>query len=478
MRYRMILVMTAVMAAALFGGCKDSKVIEHEEDKYKLVAVDDSELEDGCYYVKDKTKFYKTHAMEGYELADSEAGVSSLRVGWYGLDETLIPTLYKDEVIAYASISSELDAVTLDRLSFVGASLAFYGGSADNDGYFKIDPAKIVEESSAAAAVEAAGSEDIRVVSIDGEKIEKYGFSSSGIIKGLEKDKEYKVDMFAGTRYMTAKIIADRYFLQSFEVYTIDKAIMTKNGYLSLSMPDGAKSGFYSIDGNVFKYLAFEKGKGDENEAYNNMAFYDTEEKQLAAYAQQYAINIKTTTTDVTFTVEYDDTEYDQESIRCILLSPDETTYDMQTEPGKASITLTEAIAGQWVMNITPKDMEILDVTAASSTAVKDAKPNKYEFIIDEPVTNQQFFAYFTGDGDIWGVVEAEDGTATDMEIIKEYEMDNEEDPDGLIAATIPYLPAGTYTMTVYHYENVAVKDYGYREDTENIQEEIITIEE
>lgn len=473
---RIFLCLIVCLMGICTNGC-GKKLLIDENEKYQLQELTDKDLVNDIYYIKDKTKFYKTYDVSTNKLDNVPLDVSADRIAWFDRDESLIPTLYKDEIIAFASTDAEMDAVTVERLQYNGASIGLYGGFINDEGYYVVDTARgVIKGSQAAEFVDTLNSSDIRIVSVDGKKVTPAMINTAGFFKNLEKGKNYSIELFSGTKYMNVTLCADFYYLQSYELYTIGSAIMTKNGYVSLSMPEGAQSGYYSIKGNIFKYCAFEKGKGDESDVNSNIAFYKDKIEQLAAYSQQYAIKIKTTTEDVTFTVLYDDSNYDKENIKGILQSPDGTLYDMEVETGQAQITLAQAIAGRWVMNIIPKDLPIIKVDAVSSAQGKDAISNTYEFEISEDMTNQRFYAQYVGDGEIWGVVESEDGLSQTMEISTPYQSST--DTEGTIETTFAYLASGKYRMTIYHYENVAVTDTGYGENYENTQQEIITIEE
>lgn len=474
---RITVLLAAFITVIISTGCGKDILID-EDAQYELTAMTDAELLNDTYYIKDKTKFYSTYAISNANLDHAAREVSPDRLAWFDRDETLIPTLYADEVIAYASESSDLDAVTLERLQYNGASIGVYGGTVNEEGYYEVNTNGVVKESDIYNFFQTLDTDDIKIISVNGEKITEKQINTAGFFKNLEKGASVKLELYAGTKYLTVNVLADYYYLQSYELYTIDKAIMTKNGYIALSMPEGAKSGYYAIEGNVFKYCAFEKGKGNEEDVNKNVAFYDNEVEQLAAYSQQFSISIKTTTNNVTFVVAYDDTNYDTENIRCVLQSPDEQLYDMEVAKGQASLAMNEAIAGKWVLNVAPKDLPIQSVDAVSDVGEKDAIADAYEFTIGEDLTNQRFFATYTGEGSIWGVVENEDGETQNMEISSKPKTTAAGSEDGVIETTIAYLKAGTYKMTIYHYEDAAVTDYGYEEDENNIEEEIITVEE
>lgn len=130
---------------------------------------------------------------------------------------------------------------------------------------------------------------------------------------------------------------------------------------------------------------------------------------------------------------------------------------------------LTEAMAGRWTINIAPKDLVVTDISAKSTLNPNEAVKDIYEFAISDPDENILFYATYRGNGVIWGIIENENGEAVDMDIDEKNKM---------LSYTYPYLPSGTYKMTVYHYSDVAVDKTNYEKDASRQEEEIITVEE
>ena len=187
---------------------------------------------------------------------------------------------------------------------------------------------------------------------------------------------------------------ADVHFYQSYEISQIEKAGTTKNGYLAIPMPEDAKSGYYMMNGSgLYRYYAFEKNTENVETVDMNEPFYETEEEKIAAYSQQYMVSVQTKTTNVAFNMEYDTEEYEDDEIKCILVSPDGTTYNLVPQNGTASIELAEVIAGRWTINVLPKDLIVKDIKAESTAATADSSTETKSFYIGEDDENIQFYA-------------------------------------------------------------------------------------
>lgn len=67
-------------------------------------------------------------------------------------------------------------------------------------------------------------------------------------------------------------------------------------------------------------------------------------------------------------------------------------------------------MAGRWKISITPQDLEILNVSADSSSPASDTICEEKEFTLDEDNSNIQFYVSYEGDGSLWGSVENQNG--------------------------------------------------------------------
>lgn len=457
-------------SAIVLSGCDTKKIFVNKDDVYKIVDLTDKELLNDTYYVKTGADFNAVYLPNGTARSITTAQRDN-RLLWTMQDESLIPALYQNEIIAYQSEDTKLDNIIIERFKDIGYSFGLYGGVMSADGYIDYNlSSQLIEDCSAYDQLFDSPSQYIRIASINDEPVTKDMLDSSGTITGLEENGVYEIGFYSGTKYMTAAIKADTHFFQSYEITQIDKANTTKNGYLAISMAKDAKSGYYMINGSgIFKYYAFEKNTQNAEDVDMNEPYYKTEEEKIAAYSQQYMVSVKTKTTNVAFHMEYDTEEYQDDEITCILVSPDGTTYSMVPQNGIASIELAEVMAGRWTINVSPKDLIIKDIKAESTAATADASTETKSFYIGEDDENIQFYANYEGDGDVWGIVENENGETQELVVNAN---------DHVLTTTYSYLAAGTYTVTIYHYKDTKIGEIGYQVDTDNEEHEIITIGE
>ena len=266
--------------------------------------------------------------------------------------------------------------------------------------------------------------------------------------------------------------------LKSFEVFGITEVNTTKNGYLCIQIPYNFKSGYYFINGfGLFKYYDFEKGEKDTSSVDMNEAFYKTDQERLLAYSQQYVVDIAQKSRNAKFSIQYDITDdVDKEDIEAFLTAPDGTMYNFEeVDMRTMDIELDSAMAGTWKINVMPKNLKIRDVFADATDPSENAIEDKYTFFVESPLQNVQFKAVYSGkwenakkdsDDAIWGVVENANNESVNMILDEKHKE---------LTASYPYLPAGTYTVTLYHYYGIEIEDVTYGQDEGRYEEIIIT---
>lgn len=464
------LLLLSLFICLLLSGCGKKDIFVDESKLYELTALSDDELTDDNYYVKNGADFYAVYKPEGSASGIVNSPTAS-RLFWMNKDKSLIPSLYKDELIAFPSEKTNLTEIRLERFEEVGWSLGFYGGYMDDQGYICYSIGQnCIKGSDAYEKLNDKKSDNIRIVSINDEPVTKEMLNDAGVITGLEKDGQYVIGLYAGTYYGTITLTADRYFVESFEIMSVPKANDTRNGYLAIYMPDEFPSGWYAINGKgLFKYYNYKKGDDNDEEVDMNQAYYQTLADSMEAYAQQYVASVEEKTENVLFSVRYATDVYSDEEVTAVLIAPDGTQYGMTSENGVAYTEISDVMAGRWKISVMPQDLEITNVTTESTKPEMDAVHEEREFIIEEDDANIQFYATYTGNGEVWGTVENQNGESR----ILDADTQNK-----FLTTTYAYLPAGTYKVTVYHYVDTQITDIGYGIDGNNVEEEIITITE
>lgn len=448
--------------------CGKKEIFKDPNDEFRLKAVDGSELEVDAYYVKQGAEFYKTYTPDG-TASGTVTSPKSDRIFWMNKDLSLVPVLYGNELIAYQSNKTKLTDIKLERFRDAGWSVGLYGGKIDDDGYLSFSKKNVAKGSSAYEAFKEVASESIRIVSINDEPVSKDSLDDSGVIANLDQRAKYVVGVYIGTKYETVTLTADYNYFESYEVMSLERAKDTKNGYLAVYMTDNLPNGWYCINGSgFFKYYNFPKGQ-DEAEIDMNEAFYETSMMEIAAYAQQYSITVNEKTENVKFKITYSTDVYTDDEVIANLTAPDGTLYGMTAEDGECYVDIAEVMAGKWNMAIMPQDLEITDVSAEATTPVIDTMHEEQDIVIDEDDANIQFYAAYEGDGDVWGIVENQNGETRFLDF---------DEKNHILTTTYSYLPAGTYKVTIYHYADTKISDIGYGIDGDGLEEEIITVTE
>lgn len=465
-RISIILVIIGVLSSA----CSSKKIFVEKGEEFRIVNVADYELENNEYYVKHGASFNKTYLPDG-TFSGTADSVNPSRLLWIDEDSSLIPIMYGDELLAFQSDVSELTNIKMERFKDLGYSIGVFQGALDANGYYSFTiKQNTISDSDINKKLKKASSNNIRIATIDDKTLDNYEISAGGVITGLKKNKTYELGIYIGTAYETIQVKADRQFLQSYEMFVIDRAEVTKKNYLKIELDNNYKAGYYLVNGKgLFCYYPFERGAENEEEQNMNEPFYSSSMDQLSLYSQQYLASVPQVTNNVMFLINYETNIYEDEDITCILTSPDGTTYTMDAQGGLATVTIATAIAGKWKINISPKDLVVKNIITEQTNGSAMATIDDYDIVIDSAQQNMSFEVSYTGEGEIWGTVEAEDGSATNFTV---------DDKNKVLKVVYPYLPQGKYTVRVYHYADTSVVNVVCRvnEDGETI--DIITVEE
>ena len=127
----------------------------------------------------------------------------------------------------------------------------------------------------------------------------------------------------------------------------------------------------------------------------------------------------------------------------------------MENDEAEHSLTLnmTEALPGEWTVNITPKSIEIKDVKVDSTKVDEDATLKTKDFTFTEDETNVRFKCEIissTGEEDVYGYITSPDGRTYDM--IYEYDKNKK---TGKIYYDPPFVLSGLWTVKIYYHPTV-----------------------
>lgn len=484
MRKKLFLTLIMIlMGVLLLTGCS-KPIFQKKIDKYAQVRIKKDEMENDIYYIKDGTEFVSV--LKAY--TDKTVDISGKKriMSFLTLDYKTVPTLYQNEIIAVASKEIELPPINVTRFKEIGYSFGMYGLQMDEDGYYKGKLKDNVYKFSNTFTMlsNKSISDNIRVVAINNEPVNKEMVSTSGVFNCLDKNSEYIVDYYAGTRYQTDTMISDVFTLEEFEYYTIADTSDSKNGYISYRMPEDAKSGWYYIENaGMFKYIAYPKGV-DETTIDMNEPYYTSQEEQDASFSQKYSTTFETRTKNVSLVFQFspaslnidDLSDYEnkdsaiRDKISAITYAPDGSSYNMEidTENNTISCHLEEAMAGKWTIYIQPKDLVVTDMQIQSNKLEQTITEEDLPLSLMEKKTNYRVTVNYEGDGTIYAMLIDQDNQTHDFILDKKNHK---------LSCDISFLDEGEYTIKVYHYPDTNVLEMCLEEDTKT-ESNIITITE
>lgn len=441
-------------------GCRDIQIFEKEEVLEKE-SVTEKELKNEIYYVKEGTRFTSVYAPNG-NAKSLNTKLNRSRIVYFNDDEHMLPEHYKGELIAYSSTTANLKSMCLERYEDIGYSFGVYGGRIGSDNYYHMSTSdNTIAGSNINTLLLQAESDEIRLVSIDDKPIKDMVDKDSGLIVGLKKNENYAVELYAGTQYYRTTIMSDVHFLRAFEVFNYGQEQIsdTTHGYMCFNTPENLKSGYYNVNGTgLMLYHAYEKGTVVENEDFNER-YYSGDNEIIASYSKQYSVNVPNATRDMVVEVSYGEVlngeDYGIEP-GGFLEAPDGTGYHMDINEAKQkmTITLTVAKAGNWTLNVSPKSLEVLNIEVISDSVYEETVCYEQEFVIEEDMTYQMFYAYITGDlnASVHGSI------ITSENVTYRFETTTYKDADGMtrryLSCKIPYLKKGTYKVKIYYYKS------------------------
>ena len=236
---------------------------------------------------------------QGRSFGDApDETVDDSRMVWFTDEqEKLIPTLTLSagDTIVFRSASGKFkDTYTFERFSDEGYSLGIrctYAASLEDilanlgpnettstgtsetasvtpasqittekiEEYIVFDTGEICQGSNAAAMT--AGKDDIGnwyLYDINGTQFTSSIMNQNGVVMGLQKDASYLIGAYTGTVYNEIIIKADARIFTASEVLARDPAdsyVLTKNGYIVITVPDNIPAGLYCINGAGVFYV-------------------------------------------------------------------------------------------------------------------------------------------------------------------------------------------------------------------------------
>lgn len=466
MRNKLIYILLCILFLFTFTGCEPIFDFGNS-DTVKEYNKDDLDTE--VFYIKNGTKFYNFY-MPNTSFSTGARNTSPSRQAYFTDDIENLPTLYSNESIVIVSENSSISPIYLERFYDNGYSLGITGITYDIEGYlyFKVSQSTI-QGSNAYEYFEDSYADEIRIETINGEKVTPEMITDGGVIKGLVKDTSYTITFYAGTVYQTATIKADVRILESFEMYQTLTSELTRNGYSSINVPDYLKSGYYYLSGvGFFEYNAGQKGAEDTTD-YNE-AYYQSLYEQNELYAQQYIVKFDERSFDVLIEITYDENSVsDLKDIEAYIKAPNGLEYDFIVETGTLSCSIKDVIAGTWEISILPKDIVIEGVTVTSAEAEGESIKEEYFFVFDSDTQNVLFSVDYDGVGDVKAMLVDDKGNTYNFSLV-----DEKTNPH--LEYMCLYLSQGEYTVYIYHFNDTVITNCDFTIVNEDDQQNVIII--
>lgn len=428
-------------------------------------------LEPEIIYVKNGTKFY-TLTMPVTTFSGASKIVDVSRHAIFSETELEnLPVLYSNETFAIISQKSSIPPKYLERFYDCGYSFGINGATYDIEGYILFKVSKnTIKGSDAYKYFEKSYADEIRIETINGQKVTPEMLTNGGVIKGLEKDTSYTITFYAGTVYQTATIKSDTRIMESFEMYQTNTSELTQNSYSIIDTPDYLMSGYYYLEGaGFFRYNAGEKGAEDTVSV--NEPYYKSSYEQNELYAQQYVIRFDKRSLDVTININYDENSVqDLSTVEAILKAPNGLEYTFgTTKAGQMTCSLKDVIAGEWQVSILPKDIKINGLTVNSAETESETIKEEYYYMFDSDMQNVLFNVEYEGVGEVKAMLVDDKGNTYNFEMV-----DPKKNPH--LEYLSLYLAKGDYTVYIYHFNDTVITKCDYKIVEDETEQDVIII--
>lgn len=420
MKKKLLFILLSLTASSfLLFGCGNKE--EEEVVSYDLVAYQQDQLCESCYYVQTGDGFYPV-APGTLALGENESAIATQvnnnRMAWYGLDDNQIPTLYKNQSLVFCTVNQIPSSWVFERYEDLGYTIGIRGLAANSAGRYEsvLDGYTLHPMSTAYTQLSAlANGTIVGIDRIGATQINSNYVSRGGTITGLSKDQVYSVDVYQGSVYVNTNMTADTHAFASFELYETTDYSYNQSNYVTIKIPDYFVSGYYYINGaGMFKYVANDSSQGISGVNFNTPYYvgYDesgnliTAEQQKQMKEQEvtevekasennawmFTQSIDTSMENLSIVITYSDmakveatdivaaqlelssqngsTSGETDMVnepKAILTSPNGETYEFTssaTEGNSLSVDVQMPISGDWIVSMTGMENKIFNITS------------------------------------------------------------------------------------------------------------------
>jgi len=455
-----VLLALLLMPVLFLSGCK-KQIFKEKQDPFEQQTVTLNDMKPDVIYAKSGTKFFVPYMPNGTASGKATAP-SPARMFWMGQNAQSVPTIYKGDTLVVMSENLSRSNVILERLKDCGYSIGIYGAEYNKDTeMIEFDYSKSIIPSSSAEEAFSSWSAEIHIKTINGKAVTENMLDSAGVLNCFEHGKSYNMEFYSGSQFLECEVYAGVHMLESWEMYVLDNITATKRGYLSITLPQDLKSGWYLVEGQgIVRYIAHERGEADDVEAEDlNQNYYESDSARYSVYSQIFTLNFAKETYRPTIYISYSRGESGtNEPAQAILVAPDGTEYSFTESNNlidyqkpkqgeRMTCSIERAMAGKWMLYISPKTLQISDVSVEANELGEAPTIEEMTVELPEERRNVTFYVRYTTENKennkkVFGYFIYPNGET--------YDLVNRDDI-GELSFTTSYIPAGTYIFRVMH---------------------------
>lgn len=255
----------------VFTGCGGKKYDNSNVPAPSTDSIDTSNMKNGGFYIYHNGQAYKPYFGKAtFDEGNIASSSSKDRVMWFKEDDFAnIPTMYKGDMILFYTRDDFKEDFTYERFKDLGYSIGLRDIKVLDSGRYSIstdesddctfpggdtDELLLLNKTNDNVILESLGGTKLRTV--EGTENDYSYLTDYGTIAGLEKDKKYAAQVYAGTVEHDYNFKADVEILGSMETYETPNYDFVKQYVVKVEFPDWFNSGYYMINGcGIFRYV-------------------------------------------------------------------------------------------------------------------------------------------------------------------------------------------------------------------------------
>jgi len=226
----------------------------------------EDELVDGTFYVYHNGFYYELwNTLTSYELdEDLPSAADDTRMSFYTTETEIdIPTLFMqngDKLIFYSE-SSLIDYLIWERFMDLGYTIGAYNIQTMTNGRCWVDLSEDTYN-----IIQGTELYDLYNLGVDNVLLDKIGnvqlreeYLKLGIIHGLEKAREYELDVYAGTQYQGYIAKANIHAFSAMEMFATIEYDTKRATIYDITIPDYFVNGYYNVMGRGIVRIVYDE---------------------------------------------------------------------------------------------------------------------------------------------------------------------------------------------------------------------------